>query len=63
MRHEVIGELGRLTAEEAEKLSRRFARIAGKDVPAAEEVELTGFRLFGAPLLPEDAGGERLRLH
>lgn len=50
----ILGELGRLTAEEAARLSRRFAQIAG--LPSGEEdadLEINGIRYFGPPLLVE----------
>ena len=51
----VLGELGRLTTDEAAKLSRRFAQIA--DLPSNEEndddLEINGIRYFGPPLLVE----------
>ena len=43
VKHRVIGELGRLTPEEAERLAHRFARVAGiKLPPSGDELELSG---------------------
>jgi len=54
VKHRVIGELGRLTPEEAERLAHRFARVAGIKLPSSEdELELSGTMYFGAPLLVE----------
>jgi hypothetical protein len=52
-KHEVLCELGRLTPEEAAKLARGFARIAGQPLTTDGDVEVNGTRLFGAPLLVE----------
>jgi len=53
VKHRVVAELGALTADEAEKLSRRFAQIAGKDAASMAEAELVGLSFFGGPLLVE----------
>jgi hypothetical protein len=53
VKHRVIAELGRLTAEEAGKLARRFAEIAGNSLVTLGDVAVHGMRLFGAPLLVE----------
>lgn len=53
VKHRVIAELGRLTAEEAAKLAQRFAQIAGDPFLTLGEVAVNGMRLFGAPLLVE----------
>ena len=53
VKHRVVAELGRLTAEEAGKLARRFAEIAGNPLLTLGDVCVNGMRLFGAPLLVE----------
>jgi len=53
VKHRVIAELGRLTAEEAEKLARRFAQVAGRSLFDEEELEIEGSMYFGPPLLVE----------
>lgn len=61
VKHRILAQLGRLTREEAAKLSRRFAQIAGgaESTPEgmkvlAEQLEVSGCQYFGAPLLVEE---------
>jgi transposase len=53
VRQRVLGELGALSREEAARLSKRLAQIAGlpRIEDEDEEVEFNGMRYFGAPLL------------
>ncbi|MDA1142466.1 MAG: IS1634 family transposase [Planctomycetota bacterium] len=54
VKHRILGELGALTSEEAAKLARRFAGIAGIEFSdGLEEMEVAGASYFGAPLLVE----------
>ena len=54
VKHRVVGQLGRLTPDEARRLAHRFARVAGIDLPANDdELELSGTMYFGPPLLVE----------
>jgi len=55
VKHHVIGELGALTQNEAEKLARRFAQIAGVqwEQIQEEELEVSGMMYFGPPLVVE----------
>lgn len=51
VKHRVLGELGPISPDEAAKLARCFARIAGDPLLTLGEVEVHGMRFFGAPLL------------
>jgi len=55
VKHHVIGELGALSQDEAQKLARRFAQIGGIEWPQVEEddFEINGMAYFGPPLLVE----------
>jgi len=56
VKHRILGQLGSLSREEAAKLARRFAEIAGAPDPTsdgADGVELNGIQQFGPPLLVE----------
>ena len=53
VKHHVIGELGALTNDEAARLARRFAEIAGIELPDGDDVEISGTMYFGPPLIVE----------
>lgn len=52
VKHRILAELGALTPQEVQYLARRFAGIAGIELSEdLEELEISGFSYFGAPLL------------
>ena len=62
VKHRILAELGALTPQEVQYLARRFAGIAGIELSEdLEELEISGFSYFGAPLLVEHLM-ERLHL-